>query len=125
MKLSHKFVEFVPEKLEKGVLYISITYGTASHLCCCGCGREVVTPIARNGWKLTYDGETVSLSPSIGNWNLPCKTHYWISESRIEWAEDWEDYEARTKSRPGNSEKKAPKRKSFWERLWADSSATE
>ena len=120
MKLAHKFVELVPEKLEKGILYISITYGTASHLCCCGCGREVVTPIARNGWKFTYDGETVSLAPSIGNWNLPCKSHYWISESRVEWAEDWEDYDARSKSKSGNAEKKTPKRKSFWEQLWTE-----
>lgn len=118
MKLTHRFVEFVPEKLEPGVLYVSITYGTASHLCCCGCRREVVTPIARSGWKLTYDGETVSFSPSIGNWNLPCKSHYWISESRVEWAEDWDDYNARSKPKSDNGEKKTLKRKSFWGRLW-------
>jgi hypothetical protein len=27
------FVEFVPEVLERGVLYVSEKYGTASHLC--------------------------------------------------------------------------------------------
>ena len=122
MKLSHKFVEFIPEKLEKGVLYISISYGTASHLCCCGCGREVVTPIARNGWKLTYDGETVSLSPSIGNWNLPCKSHYWISESRVEWAEDWTKQDADVPSKPSRVGKGNTKRKKFWSGLWTRSS---
>ena len=120
MKLAHRFVELLPEKLEKGVLYISISYGTASHLCCCGCGREVVTPIARNGWKLTYDGETISLSPSVGNWNLPCKSHYWISESRVLWVEDGYDYNAPSKSKSGNDESNLPKRKSFWDRLWIE-----
>ena len=125
MKLTHRFVEFVPEKLEAGVLYVSITYGTASHLCCCGCGREVVTPIARNGWRLIYDGETVSLAPSIGNWNLPCKSHYWILENQVEWAKDWDDYDARSKSKLDNDENCSHKRKSFWERLWADPNTEE
>ncbi|WP_417924835.1 DUF6527 family protein [Collimonas pratensis] len=26
-------------------------------------------------WSLTYDGKTVSLDPSIGNWSLPCRAH--------------------------------------------------
>src|ERR1039458_6166357 len=110
MKLSHKFVEFVPNVLEKGVLYVSITYGTASHLCCCGCGREVVTPITPTGWKLIFDGETVSLHPSIGNWNFPCRSHYWISNNRVEWAEDW--------MKPSLVGKSKSKRKEFWSRLW-------
>lgn len=117
MKLTHRFVEFMPERLEAGVLYISITYGTASHLCCCGCGREVVTPIARSGWRLIYDGETVSLHPSIGNWAFPCKSHYWISDGRVEWAEAWDEYSASLKLKSGNEEIGPPKWKSFWDRL--------
>lgn len=88
-RLSHKFVEFIPDVLEEGVLYVSLTYGTISHRCCCGCGREVVTPLTLTDWKLIFDGETVSLYPSIGNWNFPCRSHYWIRHNRVEWAEDW------------------------------------
>jgi hypothetical protein len=90
-KLAHKFVEFIPDVLEEGVLYASLTYGTASHRCCCGCGREVVTPLTPTDWKLIFDGETVSLYPSIGNWNFPCRSHYWIWNSYVEWAGDWSD----------------------------------
>ena len=43
--LRHEFVEFIPDELEHGIIYISIRFATASHLCCCGCGNKVVTPI--------------------------------------------------------------------------------
>lgn len=94
--LAHKFVEFIPEVLDEGVIYVSIAYGTVSHRCCCGCEREVVTPLSPTDWKLTFDGETVSLYPSIGNWNFPCRSHYWIRCNRVEWAEDWSDWQIET-----------------------------
>ncbi|MET3465106.1 DUF6527 family protein [Variovorax atrisoli] len=84
--LSHEFAEFIPEQLREGVLYVSTTYATAVHLCCCGCGQEVVTPLSPTDWTLSFNGETVSLSPSIGNWSLPCRSHYWIEDNRIEWS---------------------------------------
>jgi hypothetical protein len=80
----HRFVENIPEEKEEGFLYISMEYGTAIHKCVCGCGNDVVTPLSPNlGWQLTYDGETISLNPSIGNWYFPCKTHYWIKNNKI------------------------------------------
>lgn len=86
--LSHEFVEFVPEHLQEGVLYVSTTYATAAHRCFCGCGREVVTPLSPTDWKLSFDGETVSLAPSVGNWSFPCRSHYWIDGNRVHWCGD-------------------------------------
>jgi hypothetical protein len=83
--ISHRFVEFIPERLENGVLYISTEYATVAHKCLCGCGKEVVTPLSPTDWTLTYDGETVSLDPSVGNWSFP---HYWIRQSRVDWCGD-------------------------------------
>ena len=84
--ISFQFVEFVPNDLEEGVLYISLPYATASHLCACGCGIKVVTPISPPEWQLRWDGDTVSLHPSVGNWQFPCRSHYWIRRNKIEWA---------------------------------------
>lgn len=84
--LRHSYVEYIPEKLEPGLLYISRKYRTASHLCCCGCGLKVVTPLNPAKWQLTDHGQTVSLYPSIGNWSFPCRSHYWIGHGRIKWA---------------------------------------
>lgn len=84
--LRHSYVEYIPEKLESGILYISRKYSTASHLCCCGCGLQVVTPLNPAKWQLTDHGQTVSLYPSIGNWSFSCRSHYWIDHGRIKWA---------------------------------------
>lgn len=87
--LRHEFVDLLPPSLEPGVLYVSIKYKNMVHLCCCGCGSKVVTPISPTGWQLTYDGKSVSVYPSIGSWQLACRSHYWIEGNRINWAEQW------------------------------------
>jgi hypothetical protein len=84
--IHHEFVVEVPRKMKARTLYISIEYGTCIHRCLCGCGTEVVTPLSPRQWSLTYDGETVSLWPSIGSWNLPCRSHYIIRRNRVLWA---------------------------------------
>jgi len=89
MKIQHKFVEFIPDRLENGILYVSITHATVLHKCCCGCGNEVVTPLSPTDWKLTYDGKAISLYPSIGNWSFPCQSHYWIRDNKVIWAPKW------------------------------------
>ena len=86
MRLGHKFVDQIPEELDEGVLYVSIQFGTVVHKCACGCGEEVVTPLGPAEWQLTYDGRTVSLAPSVGNWSFPCRSHYWIEGSNVRWA---------------------------------------
>lgn len=87
--LKHKFVEFIPRELEDGVLYVSLAYATAIHSCCCGCGNRVVTPLSPADWKLIFDGRSISLEPSIGNWSFPCKSHYWITNNNVIWARRW------------------------------------
>jgi len=89
--LSYKFVDAIPEKLEEQTLYIAMDYATAVHKCCCGCGKEVVTPLSPTDWKLIYDGVSISLNPSIGNWSFDCKSHYWIERNIVRWAAQWTD----------------------------------
>ena len=90
-RLEHRFVTSIPRKLEQGLLYVSMEYATAAHSCCCGCGQEVVTPLTPTDWQLTFDGETVSLWPSIGNWSFECKSHYIIERSEIIQVVPWSD----------------------------------
>ena len=89
--ISFEFVEFIPEHLEDGVVYISTKYSTAMHKCCCGCQEEVVTPLSPVDWQLIFDGKTISLYPSIGNWGLKCQSHYWIRKNKVIWSEKWSD----------------------------------
>ena len=51
MRLRHKFVDYIPQQLDDGVLYVSIGFGTVVHRCACGCGEEVVTPLGPAEWR--------------------------------------------------------------------------
>lgn len=96
--LRHEFVEFIPdsEHLEERTLYVSMRFATVIHKCCCGCGKEVVTPLSPTDWKLIFDGKTISLDPSIGNWSFECQSHYWIRGSMVKWAQRWSQEEIET-----------------------------
>jgi len=85
-RVTHEFVEFMPDELAEGTIYVSIPYATATHRCCCGCGTEIVTPLAPTDWSLMFDGRSVSLYPSIGSSHLPCESHYWIKRDAVVWA---------------------------------------
>lgn len=81
-----KFVDEMPEKICEGNLYISLCYNAVIHKCPCGCGELVSTPLDKKyGWIMQYDGDTVSLSPSVGNGVYKCKSHYFIRENQIVW----------------------------------------
>jgi len=100
-----EFVENIPRPVEQGILYISMPYATAIHSCACGCGYEVVTKLSPQRWQLIFDGETISLYPSIGNWDLPCRSHYWITNSQIHWAEEWSDRKVEKERKKANNSK--------------------
>ena len=85
VRFEHQFVESAPQDLEQGILYVSIRHRSVLHLCACGCGNEVVTPLAPHRWQMTFNGETVSLEPSVGNSSLPCRSHYFITNSKVDW----------------------------------------
>jgi hypothetical protein len=84
--VTFQFVDLLPPELEEGVVYISIEHRTIVHKCCSGCGGRVVNGIGPAPWSLLFDGETISLDPSIGNGGLPCNSHYWIIKNGVKWA---------------------------------------
>lgn len=86
-RLRPTFIEHFPDQLEPGVLYVSMKYAICAHSCACGCGHKVITPLSPTKWKLLYDGENVTLYPSIGNYGLPCQSHYFLTNSKIEWVD--------------------------------------
>jgi hypothetical protein len=87
-KLEPEYVHFMPEIPEHGKLYISKEFGSVQHLCACGCGSKVHTPLNPSPvpmWDLIEKDGLVSLSPSIGNYQIPCKTHYVIRDNEVIW----------------------------------------
>jgi hypothetical protein len=130
VNIKHEFVEFIPKDRQEGVLYVSIPYATAVHNCFCGCGLKVVTPISSVGWQLTFDGETVTLFPSVGSWNFPCRSHYFVRRGTVVWGENMSQYEierGRARDQKARDEhfgmqtvelpKAGKKKRRFWDRL--------
>ncbi len=81
-----------PKSLKEGVLYFMPHYNLAVHRCMCGCGEEVITPIDENGGKTPgYWGYTeqtpgtVSLLPSVGNFQFKCRSHYFLKNGKVQW----------------------------------------
>lgn len=117
-------VYYIPKTLEPGILYVSVEFGAAVHLCACGCGSKVSTPLVVAEWELSETPKGPTLRPSIGNWQLPCKSHYWITEGSIVWAASWSEVriaenrlltEQRRQAHYDSLNKETP---SVLERLW-------
>lgn len=94
-KFDVQHVEMMPKELESGILYVSERFGTAAHLCACGCGTKIRTPLAPTEWRLRETPYGPTLRPSIGNWQIPCRTHYLITNGRVEWAGSMSEAEVR------------------------------
>lgn len=86
-KFELRKVQYMPAKFEPGILYVAEEFKAAAHLCACGCGTVVRTPL--NRWSLTETADGPSLDPSIGNWQEPCQSHYWIERGEVRWAGKW------------------------------------
>lgn len=85
-RFKHQVLDSIPERLQVGTLYVTTDRDVAGHLCACGCGREVITPLSPMDWSITIDQNGVTLDPSIGNWVFPCRSHYFIWDGEVVWA---------------------------------------
>ena len=79
----------MPKELSPGVLYVSETFGAAAHLCACGCGSKVRTPLGPTEWSVEETDEGPTLCPSVGSWQKACQSHYLITRGEVIWAERW------------------------------------
>jgi hypothetical protein len=78
-------VRRIPDQLDYGILYVCFECNVVVHLCACGCGEKVVLPLSPSCWSIEYDGEFVSMRPSVGNFQMSCRSHYWIKQNRVLW----------------------------------------
>jgi hypothetical protein len=115
-------VHYIPTELAPGILYVAEQFKAAAHLCACGCGSIVRTPL--NRWTLTESENGPSLDPSNGNWAEQCQSHYWIDCGAVRWASKWSPGEIETGRRKEQERldaryKKFYGRKNALSRLWS------
>lgn len=118
-----ELVRYIPKELTPGVLYVSDEYSVTAHLCACGCGNKVSVPLGPAEWTFSENGGLPSLRPSIGNWQLPCKSHYVISNGRILWSGQWSEKQVQAGRRTEELKRRAyydslDHNRGFWKRVW-------
>lgn len=106
-RFKHKVVDSIPERMESNVMYITADGDVAGHLCACGCGREVITPLSPTDWSVEVNRRGFSLSPSVGNWAFPCRSHYFLRSSAVVWAGDMSDFAIEQGRRRSKARKQA------------------
>lgn len=116
-------VKFMPRELSPGILYVSDEYAIAGHLCACGCGNKVITPLGPAEWTFSESNGRPSLHPSIGNWQLPCRSHYVIANGGIRWAGQWSDNQVEAGRRGEEQRRQAyyaakDRERGIWHRFW-------
>ena len=89
MRLELEHVHFMPKELKPGILYVSEEFETAAHLCACGCGAKIRTPLGPTEWSVEETEVGPSLWPSVGNWQQACQSHYVIYRGEVIWAAQW------------------------------------
>ena len=89
MKIELQRVHYMPKELRPGVLYVSEEFGAAAHLCACGCGSKIRTPLGPTEWAFEETKSGPTLRPSVGNWQHACQSHYWIYQGEIVWSGKW------------------------------------
>lgn len=122
-KLTLARVKYMPQTLESGILYVSEEFAIAGHLCACGCGQKVMTPLGPAEWQFAERAGFPSLWPSIGNWQLPCRSHYVIREGGIVWAGNWTENQvlagrAAEERRRDAYYAERQRERVWWRRLW-------
>lgn len=95
-QITPELVELAPRDLQPGRLYISNKYRAAVHLCCCGCGEKVVTPLSPAEWQAEVSHGRATLHPSIGNGAMACMSHYFIRNNRVIWCTPLSKMQAKT-----------------------------
>lgn len=113
-EVTPQFVDVFPDELKESILYISLRFNTAVHLCACGCKMKTITKIAPKEWSLVYNGKEISLTPSIGNWNFECRSHYWVRNNKFIFIEEKKDWR---EAHPVKKQQSKKKKRKFWT-LW-------
>jgi hypothetical protein len=124
MKITLERVRYMPKQLKPDVLYVSEEFDIAMHLCPCGCGSKIKTPLGPTEWSFQETDSGPSLDPSVGNWQQACKSHYWIYRGEIRWAKKWTPEQIASGRRHEEERRRAyydglhRKRSKTMEKLW-------
>jgi len=118
MTFKYLAVEKIPKQLDPDVVYHNQDFELAAFLCACGCGHRV-TLLVPDSHQVFSNRGLASVTPSIAVCDAPCKSHYFITDGRVEWLPAFSAAQASAVMR-GQIARHASndKRRSWIGRLW-------
>lgn len=118
MTFKYLAVEKIPKQLDPDVVYHNQDFELAALLCACGCGHRV-TLLVPDSHQVFSNRGLASVIPSIAVCDAPCKSHYFITDGRVEWLPAFSASQASAVMR-GQIARHASndKRRSWIGRLW-------
>lgn len=93
MKYRYRLVERIPKALDEGVVYHTEEFELAGLLCACGCGHRM-TLLVPDSHKVSDERGYATVWPSIGVFDAPCKSHYFIVAGEVNWLRAFSSSEA-------------------------------
>ncbi|WP_352844153.1 DUF6527 family protein [Mesorhizobium sp. M0644] len=105
------------DELEPGKFYYSDDFRSSVHLCACGCGSRVVLPIKPAGWRLLQNASSFTISPSVGNREFACRSHYLIEGGRIIWLPPMSDHQVQASRARDQQHIEKMHAVTFWQRV--------
>ena len=86
----YQSVEKTPTLLQSEVVYINEEFEIATLLCPCGCNHKIVL-LCPDGHLVINDGGFATVKPSIGVWDAPCRSHFFLNSGTVDWCNSWSE----------------------------------
>lgn len=77
----------IPKELATGVVYHNPEFELGALLCACGCGLRIDL-LVPDSHQITSENGLATVTPSILVVAGPCRSHYFITAGRVEWANE-------------------------------------
>jgi hypothetical protein len=84
MKYRYQKVDRTPATLVDGVVYHNEDFELAALSCACGCGHRI-TLLVPDSHQVFDHGGFATVRPSIGVFDAPCLSHFFVTAGDVEW----------------------------------------
>ena len=84
MKYRYMPIEYIPDKLDPGIVYHNKEFEIAALLCPCGCGHRI-SLLVPDSHQIYSENGLVTIEPSISVCDSTCKSHFYIKSGNIKW----------------------------------------
>lgn len=88
MIYSYLATDRIPKQLNEGVVYHNPEFEIGAMLCACGCGLRVDL-LVPDSHQIKSENGLATITPSILVCAGPCRSHYFITAGRVEWATEF------------------------------------